>query len=498
MNTIEPCTFVIFGATGHLSRNKLMPALYHLEADNRIPDGSTILSLGRSDWNDDNWKEEIKQTISTKVRGGLDDKVYARFSARLKYFRGNLDDDTIYSDIKGALEADVDFSGNAAFYMALRPSEFGVVIQKLGESGLVDETHGWRRVVIEKPFGTDLESAQVLQRKLHRYLKEKQVYRIDHYLGKGTVQNILVFRFANVMMEPLWNRNYIDHVQITHSEMDGIENRAHYYDGAGALRDMIQSHLLQLLTLVAMEPPATMDAEALRDEKVKVLKSIRPISQSAVRAQSFRAQYSSGMIKGKKVKSYLEEEDVANNSTTETYSAHKFYIDNWRWRDVPFFLRTGKRMAESKSAISIRFIHPPQHLFRNTVADQLKPDWILLGIQPEECVRIEMQVKEPGLTMTPRLISLDASFTSDETDEKLDAYESLLLDIIEGDQSLFLRYDEVEWAWQVVDPILRVWATDRDYIHTYSAGTWGPQETRRLFEREDQFWRHSLDPDDED
>jgi len=498
MNTIEPCTFVIFGATGHLSRNKLMPALYHLEADNRIPDGSTILSLGRSDWNDDNWKEEIKQTISTKVRGGLDDKVYARFSARLKYFRGNLDDDTIYSDIKGALEADVDFSGNAAFYMALRPSEFGVVIQKLGESGLVDETHGWRRVVIEKPFGTDLESAQVLQRKLHRYLKEKQVYRIDHYLGKGTVQNILVFRFANVMMEPLWNRNYIDHVQITHSEMDGIENRAHYYDGAGALRDMIQSHLLQLLTLVAMEPPATMDAEALRDEKVKVLKSIRPISQSAVRAQSFRAQYSSGMIKGKKVKSYLEEEDVANNSTTETYSAHKFYIDNWRWRDVPFFLRTGKRMAESKSAISIRFKHPPQHLFRNTVADQLKPDWILLGIQPEECVRIEMQVKEPGLTMTPRLISLDASFTSDETDEKLDAYESLLLDIIEGDQSLFLRYDEVEWAWQVVDPILRVWATDRDYIHTYSAGTWGPQETRRLFEREDQFWRHSLDPDDED
>ncbi|NOZ51775.1 MAG: glucose-6-phosphate dehydrogenase [Gammaproteobacteria bacterium] len=497
-NTIEPCTFVIFGATGHLSRNKLMPALYHLEAANRIPGGSMILSLGRSDWHDENWKEEIKQTISTKIRGGLDEKVFARFSARLRYFRGNLDDDTIYNDIKGTLESDAEFPGNAAFYMALRPSEFGVVIQKLGESGLVDEGHGWRRVVIEKPFGSDLESAQVLQHKLHRYLKEEQVYRIDHYLGKGTVQNILVFRFANVMMEPLWNRNYIDHVQITHSEVAGIENRAHYYDGAGALRDMIQSHLMQLLTLVAMEPPATMDAEALRDEKVKVLKSIRPISQSAVRAQSFRAQYSSGMINGKKVKSYLEEEDVPSNSTTETYSAHKFYIDNWRWRDIPFFLRTGKRMAESKSAISIRFKHPPQHLFRHTVVDQLKPNWILLGIQPQECVRIEMQVKEPGLTMTPRSISLDASFASNEPNQKLDAYESLLLDIIEGDQSLFLRYDEVEWAWQVVDPILRVWATDRDYIHTYPAGTWGPQETRRLFEREDQFWRHSLNPNDED
>ncbi|RMD69334.1 MAG: glucose-6-phosphate dehydrogenase (NADP(+)), partial [Gammaproteobacteria bacterium] len=277
-----------------------------------------------------------------------------------------------------------------------------------------------------------------------------------------------------------------------HAESKGIEGRAEYYEGAGALRDMIQSHLLQLLTLVAMEPPASLEAEALRDEKVKVLKSIRPIPPSAVHAHAFRAQYTHGVVNGQRVPGYLDEPGVPPNSTTETYAALKLYIDNWRWRNVPFYIRTGKRLARDFSLIGIRFRHPPQLLFRETPIERLKPNWVLLGMQPVECLRAELQAKEPGLEMRTHTIYLDASYCN-APQVQLDAYEALLLDVMDGDRSLFLRYDEVRWAWRVVDPILKVWSVERDFIHTYPAGSWGPSDADRLFDREDQYWRNSLE-----
>ncbi len=488
---LEPCTFVIFGATGNLSQKKLMPALYHLEHAGRLPDDMRVLGVGRRDWDDEAWRKVVEEWLGPRARAGIDAEVLARFRARLHFFKGDLDDETMCGRLQQVL-AQPEYPSNIAFYMAVAPADFGAVSSQLADAGLSREDDGWRRVVLEKPFGYDLESAEILNQRLHRHWREEQLFRIDHYLGKGTIQNILVFRFANLMLEPLWNRNYIDHVQISHAESAGIESRAGYYDGAGALRDMVQSHLLQMLTLVAMEPPASLDAESLRDEKVKVLRSIRPITQSAVHAHAFRAQYARGTVGKEKVASYLEEKGVPSSSTTETFCAMKLYLDNWRWRNVPFYLRTGKRMAQSTSQISIRFKHPPQQLFRETQIEQLKPNWLIMGIQPNECLRLELQVKQPGLEMLAETQRMDAASCT-VSQCGIDAYEALLLDVIDGDHSLFLRYDEVSWAWRVVDPIIKVWATERDFIHTYPAGSWGPQEVNRLFVRDDQRWRNTLD-----
>jgi len=488
---LENCTFVIFGATGNLARSKLMPALYHLDQAELLPAEMKIVGLGRRLQNCEQWIAELREDIAGHARGGIDEALFQKFTARLAYFAISLKQADNFSSLASFLKKP-QFPANMAFYFSLPPSLYGTVAAQLGNNGLFDESDGWRRLVVEKPFGSDLQSAQNLQRKFDQYLKEKQIFRIDHYLGKETVQNLQVFRFANLMLEPLWNRNYIDHVQITHAETIGIGSRGAYYDQSGALRDMIQSHLLQLLSLVAMEPPVSMQAEDLRDEKVKLLRSITPLNSQTVGNHVFRGQYTEGNISGEHCPGYLQEPGIPQNSVTETYAALKLQINNWRWRGVPFYLRTGKRMGEKRSMIAICFKQPPKQFFRTSQIEHLRPNWLLMGIQPDESLIIEMTVKKPGLDMQTQPISLDTCL---QTNTSKDAYEGLLLDVIEGDHSLFLRSDEVQQSWRIIDPILRHWSSQTDYIPGYAPGSWGPPEANRLFEKESQRWRSSLNPD---
>ncbi|HEX9627607.1 MAG TPA: glucose-6-phosphate dehydrogenase [Acidiferrobacterales bacterium] len=491
MADLGPCYFVIFGATGNLAARKLLPALYQLEAADRLHADLRFLAFARRDWTLSEWLGFLKQSIQEHLGDGFDAAVFKRFEARFDYVMGDLNDPQAYQRMMDELSKPrMGVCENMVFYLAIKPSDFLTVIEQLSKIG-ISRTHGRHRIVVEKPFGEDIASAQALNTKLHHYFDEDQIYRIDHYLGKETVQNLLVFRFANTLIEPIWNRNYIDHVQITVAESEGVGRRAGYYDTAGAMRDMLQNHLMQLLTLVAMEPPAILDADALSDEKVKVLRSIRPIPPQGVGDHAYRAQYAAGRVNNQDVPAYLDEPGVAKGSATETFVAAKFYIDNWRWRNVPFYVRTGKRLAENSSLIAIRFRHPPQLLFHDAGAAHIDPNWILLSMQPTECMHIELHAKEPGLGMNTRIVRLNASYRPTQA-TTMEAYKTLLLDVVEGDRSLFLRFDEVEWAWRVVDPILRDWSRRREYIATYPAGSWGPREAGRLFEREDQVWRNEI------
>jgi glucose-6-phosphate 1-dehydrogenase len=488
--TPDPGVMVIFGASGDLTARKLMPALYNLTLNRYLPSGFTVVGVANTPWSDQEFRAHMEEAVRKNSRTQpVDSSVWHAFAQGLCYVPMGFDDKDGYKRLASVLER-VDqergTNGNRVFYFATLPNFFPVIVEALGSSGIAHEGDGWRRVVVEKPFGHDLKSAQELNRAIHSVFKESQIYRIDHYLGKETVQNVMVFRFANGIFEPIWNRRYVDHVQITVAEDIGIERRGKYYETAGALRDIFQNHLLQLLSIAAMEAPPNFDADTVRDEKVKVLKAIHPID---VENDVVRAQYGSGWVGGQEVKGYRDEENVSPRSTTETYVAVRLKIDNWRWADTPFYLRTGKRLPSRASEIAIQFKSAPHLPFAKTAVQGMTPNVLVMRIQPHEGASLKIAAKIPGPVMRLRTVNMDFFYGSAFMVESPDAYERLILDCMLGDPTLFAREDEVERAWTLVDHIESGWANQPKQIPSYPAGAWGPEAADALIERDGRRWR---------
>ncbi len=489
-----PCVMVLFGAGGDLTKRKLLPAIYNLARGKLLPEQFAIVGLSIEPYSTEEFRRRMTENIHEFAIGGVDPASWEWFVKRLYYLSGDFNDPELFTRLGTTLaqvETEQGTEGNCLFYLATSPQFFSTVIEQLGAAGLTrQDDRTWRRVVIEKPFGRDLPSAVALNHAVNGVLGEKQVYRIDHYLGKETVQNILAFRFANGIFEPVWNRRYVDHVQVTVAEELGVELRGGYYETAGALRDMVPNHIFQLVSLTAMEPPISFDADAVHDEQTKVLRAIQPLSPERVLDQAVRGQYAEGFIAGKRVPAYRNEPQVAPDSQTPTYVAMALHIDDWRWAGVPFYIRTGKRLTERVTQIVIRFRRPPFVLFRKTSVEKIPPNELVINIQPDEGISLSFEAKVPGPVVRLGAVNMDFQYSDYFGTTPSTGYETLIYDCMVGDPTLFQRADMVEAAWTVVQPILDVWKAlpPRDFPN-YAAGTWGPKQADEILEREGREWR---------